>query len=1606
MTVESLPEQHREYVVTAHSHSDLDSIYAELENSGCGLHGHFPDRAVDCLLRRPTSRNTHYLLTEAEADRIRQDPRVWAVELSPREQGLVPVLDWTETSANFGRNSVTSAAQRNWGLLRCWNGSNPPGYGSSGPGFVDTLSGSVTVYASGTNVDVVMVDGLSDSAHPEFAVNPDGTGGSRSIDYDWFAMHNTALGIITPSPNYQYVYTGSSGFTADNNHGCHTAGTVAGNTQGWARNANIYRIDPIDRDNINFGLLDAPTLVYDYIREFHKTKPINPSTGLRNPTICNNSWGYSYPSGYISVQSILSINYRGTLATTATNSGYFNEADCVQRRLAVPGGTYIRLPIRMAMVDADVQDAIADGVVFVASAGNSYFYADVPGGPDYNNTFATPGLGVTYYNRGASPGAAPGAICVGSIQTPNDDRKSSFSNTGPRVDVFAPGSYIMSSFNNGLSYGSVTDPRNASYRLGKLSGTSMSGPQVTGILACLLEKHPTWTQTNILSVLANWTAAGQVGTGGGVSDPYSLLYVGDTPNRYLRVPAELLSPPGATLTATVVQGSLSFNQNIAITPVSPVSASGGTSPYTFAVSPALPVGLAMSSLGVVSGTPLVAYSTSNFQITVTDSLSAQATATISVYVAAAPVSLNASTVIPSVSLTAYSAAGSITPVTASGGSLPYTFAVAPSLPTGLIYSTAGVLSGTPTVISATATYTVTVTDSAAATDTATFNLGVNAVALSLNVNYSEVTVYPFTPMLPVTPISAVGGNGTKTYAIAPSLPAGLNFNTGSGEITGTPTQISPIVTYTVTVTDQIGQTDSATFTLDIQAVAISSALTIPSFVTRPNTPITPFKPITVSGGSGIITYSISPALPSGLTLNASTGFISGTPTITMQSQVYTMTATDQVGQTTSQEFSIKVRSALDIINADNQNTVYDLLFRTMGTTATGYGAYMFTDPVSVGQLVKDEEWDRMLDDFRRVKVHQYGTDTNNLLVVDTGDLVLDGVEDRDYTWAQLHFVNEWASTSTQMIDPFKSVSIYANDPYVSVGQLSTMSINTNVLSPSEWHSTTATWFTSPGNGHIASSSYTWFYPRQLNYFFNLGGRLKPEITLTGGLLIDKLRWVNLINQAKNVVFGKKEFYQALANGNVYKKTFVGYGGVNISNAVRVTYTIVGSQIQATVQYVAGYGKFKKNKKKYKYPKYKKKSGKDIILKVQIATDFTVTYANGSNGGIAAPIPQTQLINNAISINGNPVAPFDFAAGESSDVRTITVRNNSTQTANVSSMYLTGYTTGTLSTSSMVIAAHTNKSFTLQYTGNTTGYYRGFVNLESNINNFSIFTEISVGSIVPARLEQDVLNYDPVIQKFMVEAMGGEYRKFTVSLSNGSTQGFSIIEKTDNSFTVKFNPVGQNLNALFSLNAVITIYPKDNSVEPSTIFVPIKLRTKIKNYNLGRWRSALGHQSSALGLSYDWKYGRRFLTVGIGTGSPVVSELSNTSSFPSWGEVYRIEVKDEIGRLYSADNAIKSYTNYADSFGVGVAKGSVISVINKNYGNIEIKLHALRDLGSTVDEKKILLGLANAFYYYDPTVYRSTQLETANQLTNGGMTRYFDTFTKSGGVVTALVKPNS
>ena len=113
----------REYVVTLHNHQDLMSFYGDMETPGGNLY--IPNRAVPVHARRPISRNTHYLLTEQEAETIRHDPRVAAVELSLKEQGAEYRPCWTQISSFWNKSSQLSntSVYPNWGLLRCTNGS-------------------------------------------------------------------------------------------------------------------------------------------------------------------------------------------------------------------------------------------------------------------------------------------------------------------------------------------------------------------------------------------------------------------------------------------------------------------------------------------------------------------------------------------------------------------------------------------------------------------------------------------------------------------------------------------------------------------------------------------------------------------------------------------------------------------------------------------------------------------------------------------------------------------------------------------------------------------------------------------------------------------------------------------------------------------------------------------------------------------------------------------------------------------------------------------------------------------------------------------------------------------------------------------------------------------------------------------------------------------------------------------------------------------------------------------------------------------------------------------------------------------------------------------
>ena len=108
-----------------------------------------------------------------------------------------------------------------------------------------------------------------------------------------------------------------------------------------------------------------------------------------------------------------------------------------------------------------------------------------------------------------SPAMVPAAITVGSTTT--TDARSSFSNFGTCLDIFAPGSSITSAWNNG---GTNT-----------ISGTSMASPHVAGAAALLKAQNPTWTPAQIRNAMVANATPNKV-TSPGTGSPNQLLFTG------------------------------------------------------------------------------------------------------------------------------------------------------------------------------------------------------------------------------------------------------------------------------------------------------------------------------------------------------------------------------------------------------------------------------------------------------------------------------------------------------------------------------------------------------------------------------------------------------------------------------------------------------------------------------------------------------------------------------------------------------------------------------------------------------------------------------------------------------------------------------------------------------------------------------------------------------------------------------------------------------------------------------------------------------------------------------------------------------------------------
>lgn len=161
-----------------------------------------------------------------------------------------------------------------------------------------------------------------------------------------------------------------------------------------------------------------------------------------------------------------------------------------------------------------IRNSINNGVIYVVAAGNE--------------------------NRNAcnySPARVAQAITVGS--TDNTDTRSYFSNYGSCVDLFGPGSNI-------LSAGHTTDSASA-----LMSGTSMASPHVAGVAALYLQRYPLASPDQVAAAILN-SASNITVANAGLCSPNRLLYSQDIQDESIVLDLSSPTPtPCATPTPTI-----------------------------------------------------------------------------------------------------------------------------------------------------------------------------------------------------------------------------------------------------------------------------------------------------------------------------------------------------------------------------------------------------------------------------------------------------------------------------------------------------------------------------------------------------------------------------------------------------------------------------------------------------------------------------------------------------------------------------------------------------------------------------------------------------------------------------------------------------------------------------------------------------------------------------------------------------------------------------------------------------------------------------------------------------------------------------------------------
>ena len=347
-----------------------------------------------------------------------------------------------------------------------------------------------------------------------------------------------------------------------------------------------------------------------------------------------------------------------------------------------------------------------------------------------------------------------------------------------------------------------------------------------------------------------------------------------------------------------------------------VTADGGVGPYNYFVSAGtLPAGLSLdAATGEITGTS-ISGGIFDFDITATDANICAGVMSYSINVLGCPtITLSPDTLPNGVATAGYSQT-----VVAAGGIGAYTYSVsAGALPGGLMLnSDTGEISGTAAA-SGVFGFDVTALDINGCAGVSSYTLIIDATPCSaVTIAPAEITNKAILGVAYSQPLVSSGGIGPYSWSVsAGALPNGLLLNALTGEISGTAT-VAGIFNFDITSEDINGCSGVRGYTLIASASGCPTITLSPATLAGGTATIFYSGTVTASGGVGPYTYTVTTgALPAGLSLNASTGEISGIPLIGGVSS-FQIVAEDSNGCFGVQDHSLTITAAgLEIIFKD------------------------------------------------------------------------------------------------------------------------------------------------------------------------------------------------------------------------------------------------------------------------------------------------------------------------------------------------------------------------------------------------------------------------------------------------------------------------------------------------------------------------------------------------------------------------------------------------------------------------------------------------------------------------------------------------------------------